>query len=170
MQHKQKNQSVPLFLKSQYVIIKRKCKKACKLALNSWWEQKNKEAEDDYEMSLKQGKGGSLIKNLKSLTKSRGYRCLKILAKDGTTKLTTTKSKLKRWCEHFKEVTNINTLVNHSALSHLPPSDSSLYPMTEPLTNEELCVALKQCKKNSSTGIDGISTELLLLGADETVK
>ena len=27
-----------------------------------------------------------------------------------------------------------------------------------------------QCKKNSSTGIYGISTELLLLGADETVK
>ena len=90
-------------------------------------------------MSLKQGKGGSLIKNLKSLTKSRGYRCLKILAKDGTTRLTTTKSKQKRWCEHFKEVKNINTLVNHSALSHLPPSDSSLYSMTEPLTNEELC-------------------------------
>ena len=148
MQHKQKNQSVPLFLKSQYVIIKRKCKKACKLALNSWWEQKSKKAEDDYEMSLKQGKGGFLIKNLKTLTKSRGYRCLKILAKDGTTRLTTTKSKLKRWCEHFKEVTNINTLVNHSAIPHLPqclpPSDSSLYPMTEPLTNEELCVALKQ--------------------------
>ena len=143
MQHKQKNQSVPLFLKPQYVIIKRKCKKACKLALNSWWEQKSKETEDDYEMSLKQGKGGFLIKNLKSITKSRGYRCLKILTKDGTTRLTTTKSKLKRWCEHFKEVTNINTLVNHYALSHLPqclpPSDSSLYPMTEPLTNEELC-------------------------------
>ena len=100
-------------------------------------------------MSLKQGKGGSLIKNLKTLTKSRGYRCLKILAKGGTTRLT--KIKLKRWCEHFKEVTNINTLVNHSALSHLPqclpPSDSSLYPMIEPLKNEELCVALKQCKK-----------------------
>ena len=84
------------------------------------------------------------------------------------------KKQLKRWCEHFKKVTNINTLVNHSALSHLPqclpPSDSSLYPMTEPLTNKELCVALKQCKKNSSTGIDGISTELLLLGADETVR
>ena len=42
--------------------------------------------------------------------------------------------------------------------------------MTEPLTNEELCVALKQCKKNSLTGIDGISTELLLLGADENVR
>ena len=114
-------------------------------------EQKSKEAEDDYEMSLKQGKGGSLMKNLKSSTKSRGYKCLKSLAKDDTTRLTTTKSKLKRWCEHFKEVTNINTLVNHSAFSHLPqslpPSDSSLYPMTEPLTNEELCVALKQCKK-----------------------
>ena len=82
MQHKQKNQSVALFLKSQYVIIKKKCKKACKLTLNSWWEKKV-EAEDDYEMSLKQGKGGSLIKNLKSLTKSRSYSCLKILAKDG---------------------------------------------------------------------------------------
>ena len=125
-------------------------------------------------MSLKQGKGGSLIKNLKSLTKSRGYRCLKILAKDDTKRLTTTKIKLKRWCEHFEKVTNVNILVNHSALSHLPqflpPSDSLLYPMTEPLTNEELCFALKQCKKNSSTGIDGISTELLLLGADETVR
>ena len=96
MQHKQKNQSVALFLKSQYVIIKKKCIKACKLALNSWWKQKSKEAEDDYEMSLKQGKGGSLIKNLKSLTKSRSYSCLKIIAKDGTTRLTTTKSKLKR--------------------------------------------------------------------------
>ena len=42
MQHKQKNQSVPLFLKCQYVIIKKKCKKACKLALNSWWEQKSR--------------------------------------------------------------------------------------------------------------------------------
>ena len=40
--------------------------------------------------------------------------------------------------------------------------------MTEPLTNEELGVV--QCKKNSSTGIDGISTELLLLGADKTVR
>ena len=99
---------------------------------------------------------------------------MKILAEDGTTRLTTTKSKLKRWCEHFKEVTNINTLVNHYALSHLPqclpPSDSFLYSMTEPLTNEELCVALKQCKKNSSTEIDGIGTELLLLGANETVR
>ena len=42
--------------------------------------------------------------------------------------------------------------------------------MTESLTNEELCVALKQCKKNSSTLIDVIGTELLLLGADETVR
>ena len=42
--------------------------------------------------------------------------------------------------------------------------------MNEPLTNEELCVALKRCKKNSSTEIDGISTELLLVGADESVR
>ena len=42
--------------------------------------------------------------------------------------------------------------------------------MTELLTNEELCVALKQCKKNSWTGIDGIKTELLPLDADETVR
>ena len=120
-------------------------------------------------MSLKQGKDGSSIKNLKSLTKSRGYRCLKILVKDDTTRLTTTKNKLKRWCEHFKEVTNINTLVNHSALSHLPqclpPTDSSLYPMTEPLTNEELCVALWVEEKVPSDRTKQISVPIFKKGS-----
>ena len=63
--HKQNGQCIPQDLLSLYKSIKTQTKKVCKAALGHWWKQKAEEAEKTTQQSIKQGRGGSILRMLK---------------------------------------------------------------------------------------------------------
>ena len=82
----QKGESIPSKLKNQYTTVKKETKNECRRALNKWWEEKTKEAEDKSEINMKLGRSGSLLKTLKLIDKSRHNQHQYLLSSDGSTK------------------------------------------------------------------------------------
>ena len=71
----QQGQTVPENLKNHYLAIKKEIKILCNKALNCWWDERAKEAEQEYEKNLKHGRGGSLSKSLKQLGRAHKKIC-----------------------------------------------------------------------------------------------
>ena len=115
----QKGESIPSKLKNQYTTVKKKTKNECRRALNMWWEEKTKEAK----ISMKLGKGGSLLKTLKLIGKSRHNQHPLFINSDGSTKIVTTTQKLQRWHEHFMNLINVDTEIDDDAYDILPKSN-----------------------------------------------
>ena len=93
-----------------------------------------------------------------------------LLSKDGCTKITSRTEKLKRWCKHFENTTNIKSTLNESSFKELDLYNLHLNDeLSVPLSVSEIEIAIKQSKRGSATGIDQISTELLLHGSEATV-
>ena len=88
----QKGESISSKLKNQYTTVKKETKNECRRALNKWWEEKTKKAEDTSEINMKLGRGGSLLKTLKLIGKSRHNQHQYLLSSDGSTKIVTTTS------------------------------------------------------------------------------
>ena len=142
----------------------------CNKALNCWWDERAKEAEQEYEKNLKHGRGGSLSKSLKQLERSYKKNMQYLLSKDGGTKITSCTEKLKRWCEHFENTTNIKSTLDESSFKDLDLYNLHLNDdLSVPLSVSEIEIAIKQSKRGSATGIDEISTELLLHVSETTV-
>ena len=71
-------------LKVEYQRLKALAKKTAESARNVWWESKAEEAERMYEKAVKQGRGGSLLKELRLLQRSQGSSSNTVLrAADG---------------------------------------------------------------------------------------
>ena len=83
----QKGESIPSKLKNQYTTVKKETKNECRRALNKWWEEKTKEAEDTSEINMKLGRGGSLFKTLKLIDKSRHNQHQYLSSSNGSTKI-----------------------------------------------------------------------------------
>ena len=62
---KQNGRAIPQNLISSYKEIKTESRKACRKAIDTWWEEKTEEAEKTTELTNKQGRGGSILKLLK---------------------------------------------------------------------------------------------------------
>ena len=62
---KQSGQFVPQDLIIAYNALKKQTKQACRAAINNWWKQKAEEAEKTTQLSMKQGRRGSVLKMLK---------------------------------------------------------------------------------------------------------
>ena len=65
---KQNGRAIPQNLISSYKEIKTASRKACRKAIDTWWEEKAEEAEKTTELTNKQGRGGSILKLLKKET------------------------------------------------------------------------------------------------------
>ena len=84
-------------LKLQYQQLKAQCREASDEAREAWWEDNAEEAEKVYEAAVRNGRGGSLLKDLKFIQRGQNLRVsTALLASDGRSKLTNTTEKLER--------------------------------------------------------------------------
>ena len=126
-----------------------------------------------------QGRGGSLIKDLRLLQKKFSKPASSTLvAKDGTT-LQSEEDKLNHWAEHFEEMVNCQVVIDVVPLEDLPnaslldaSSDTSLSDedLSTPLSEEEIQTAISELRSKKAPSLDGITLEMLTLGGDETVR
>ena len=162
--------------------------KAAEMARNAWWENKAEEAEKKYEMSVKSGRGGSLLKDLRILQRSQTSKTNLILrAANGSDKMVSVEDKLERWRQHFEQVTNVPTEIAETSLNMAcsrscqgEDDDSSSWPGTEEQdedlalepSQEEISIreAINQLKQNKAPGVDEITAEMLKLGGEPVVQ
>ena len=159
-------------------------KRLCKLtklaadkARNSWWSACAEEAEKRAAITESLGRGGSLIRELRLLGRGAAKASSSTLqAVDGTV-LTSDENKLCRWAEHFASVTQCSSQVSEVVLETLPsvqaPSQNSSpddEELCSPITEEEISTAISQMKNGKAPGLDGISSEVLKLGGEASVR
>ena len=159
-------------------------KRLCKLtrvaadkARNSWWSARAEEAERRALIAESLGRGGSLVRDLRLAGRSASKASASTLhAADGTV-LTSDESKLRRWAEHFTSVTQCSSQVSEVVLEALPSVQAP--SQISPIDNEELCsaiteeeisTAISQMRNAKAPGLDGISSEVLKLGGEATVR
>ena len=93
---------------------------------------------------------------------------------DGKQTFSSSKEKIRRWKEHFATAASSDSTVDTTAYSELLLSSITLYAevvaeLSKPPSIVELTNALKQCKLETAPGINGISSNMLKIGANETV-
>ena len=161
----------------EYNHLKKLTRVAAEKARNSWWSARAAEAERRAQIAEQQGRGGSLIKDLRLLHKKFSKPAsFTLVAEDGTI-LQSDRDKLNRWVEHFAEVVNcqVNTAVvpidDLPVVSSLSNTSSSLSDtdMSAPLSEEEIITAISELNSGKAPGLDGISLEMLSLGEDATI-
>ena len=168
--------------REEYTKLKKQTCRAVEKAKNAWWEEQVKEIEAKYEMAVKSGRGGSLLKALKHLRldqKSKSSSALKTA--DGQGRLVKTQDKLERWRQHFSTVLNVQSVVSEVTLGNVKEyvevnsSPEGICDLNDdelscPPTEEEIAKAINQLKNNKATGADEITAELLKLGGGVMVQ
>ena len=106
-------------LRIEYNNLKKLTRVAAEKAHNSWWSEHPAEAERRAHFAVQQGRGGSLIRELRLLKKYSKPASSSLVDKTGTT-LQSDSDKLNRWAEHFNEVVNCQVNVDPIPLDDLP--------------------------------------------------
>ena len=143
------------------------------------------EAEKKYEMSVKSGRGGSLLKDLRILQRSQTSKTNSALrAANGSDKMVSVEDKLERWRQYFEQVTNVPTEITETSLDMAcsrscqgEGADSSSGPGAEEQeedlalepSQQEIREAINQLKQNKAPGVDEITAEMLKLGGEPIV-
>ena len=171
---KQKGHTIPQDLISSYNNIKAQTKNACRNAKDHWWEVKAVEAERVTELSIKQGRGGSILKLLKLAKTSNIRSSANLKSKDGKLLICSSDKKINRWKEHFEDFAKTDTIVEAKLYDELIPGkikldDEDVQNLSKPLSKIELHKALDQCKIETVPGIDQISSNMLKIGDEVTV-
>ena len=119
--------------------------------MNKRWDEKTKETEKLAEIIMKLGRGGSLLKSLKSIGRSRHIQYQSLLNSNGATKISTQKQKLQRWQQFFAKLINVDTKIDDATCEVLPKCNIQydLDQLTAPLSEQEIETALKQFKKKT---------------------
>ena len=105
-------------LQAECYCLKNLTRKAAERARNAWWEDKAEEAKKKYEMSVKSGRGGSQLKDLRILQRSQTSKTNSTLgAANGSDKVVSVEDKLERWQQHFEQVTNVPTEITETSLN-----------------------------------------------------
>ena len=164
-------------LRSEYHQLKVQSRKVADAAREAWRGMKAEEAERRYELAVREGRGGSMLKDLRLLQSGQRLRVsTALLAEDGKTKLTGVSEKLERWGEHCEQVCNISSQVVERTLEDIPPVPLQAVPavsdehISMAPTEGEIRDAVRQLKKGRAPGEDMISAELLKLGEETVVK
>lgn len=79
------------------------------------------EAEKQYELAVRTGRGGSLLKELRHLHGSQRLKLSSaVKSPDGKSRIPRVDGKLERWCEQFEQVCNVSSMVTDYVLSKIP--------------------------------------------------
>ena len=170
---KQKGHTIPQGLISSYNNIKAQTKNACRNAIDHWWKVKAAEAERVTELSIKQGRGGSIMKLLKLAKTSNIRSSANLKSKDGKLLICSSEEKSNRWKENFEDFAKTDTIVEAKLYDELIPGkikldDEDVQKLSKPLSKIELHKALDQCKLETVSGIDQISSNMLKIGDEVT--
>ena len=167
-------------LQSHYKQYCKLTKIAAERARNKWWSDRAVEAEKRAQIAEKEGRGGSMIKELRLLKNHFVQVSIpSLLTKDGASSVTSDEDKRKHWVEHFEGVVNCGTNVSEVVLQRLPviaPREYSSVPVLtddqlgSPPTEEDLRIAISQLSNGKAPGEDGITAEILRLGAESVVQ
>ena len=150
-------------LKAEYDHLRKLTKVAAEKAHNAWWSDR---------VAEQQGRGGSLIRDLRLLGKKFFKPASSnLVAKDGRV-LQSDGDKLNRWAEHFQEVVNCQIDIDVIPIEDLPivtphsSSDTTLsdHDLSSPLSEEEIITAISELRAGKAPGPDGVSLEMLSLG------
>ena len=162
--------------KEQYMRLKDLSRKCADKARDEWWEAKAVEAEEMHERAIKNGSGGSLVRDLKLLKNKQNLKTNTALASSNQTLLTSTTDKLDRWHGYFSQLSNVSTTIVGtiaSSVAQLNPvvhNDDDVESLTRCPDEEEIKSAVKVMKNNKAPGADNITAELLKLGGDVVVQ
>ena len=118
---KQKGHTIPQGLISSYNNIKAQTKNACRNAIDHWWKVKAAEAERVTELSIKQGRGGSILKLLKLAKTSNIRSSANLKFKDGKLLICSSDEKINRWKEYFEDFAKTDTIVEAKLYDELIP-------------------------------------------------
>ena len=150
-------------------------------ARNAWWSARAVEAEKKANMLQQLGCGGSVVKELRLLKKQASKpSSSNILAKRiNKSILPSDIDKLQRWAQHSAEVSNCcssSCQLDTDALPNIiaaTPSYREQFPddenLSQPISKDEIQVAITQLRDGKAPGDDGISAELLKLRGGETI-
>ena len=165
-------------LKAEYDHLRKLTKVAAEKARNAWWSERATEAERRALVAEQQGRGGSLIRDLRLLGKKFSKPASSnLVAKDGRV-LQSDGDKLNRWAEHFQEVVNCQINIDVIPIEDLPivtphsSSDTTLsdHDLSSPLSEEEIITAISELRAGKAPGPDGVSLEMLSLGGEVTIR
>ena len=166
-------------LKTEYNHLKKLTQVAAEKARNSWWSDRATEAECRAFIAEQQGRGSSLIGDLRLLKKKFSKPASSALvAKDGITPQSDG-DKLNRWAEHFEDVMNCQVDIYVIPCEDLPivsPLFVSSHTLmsdediSAPLSQEEIVTAISELRSGKAPGLVGISLEMLSLGGGETIR
>ena len=125
--------------------------------------------------TLKNGRGGSILKSLKITKQSKINYVHRILDADNKTKLIESSSKITSWKSYFETNANANSTVLPTAYNDFPLPKMTLEDdlkelLALPPTKPELETALKQCKSNTAAEIDDLNSNMLKLGAEDNLR
>ena len=112
---------------------------------------------------------------LLKLTKTSNIRSsANLKSKDGKLLICSSDEKINRWKEHFKDYAKTDTIVEAKLYDELIPGkiklgDEDVQKLSKLLSKIELHKALDQCKIETVSGIDQISSNMLKIGDEVTV-
>ena len=154
-------------------------------AQSAWWEDRVEEIDEKYEITVRNGRGGSLLKDLRILQSNQRSKSNSTLkAANGQDMIVKMGDKLERWRDHFKNISNIPTEVKEVSLNRIPQichsgrdeeymesgnlvHDNTLVCVP---SEEEIRKAIGQLKNNKAPVEDGITAEMLKLGGEPIVE
>ena len=134
-------------LQSQYKQYCKLTKTAAERARNKWWRDRTVEAEKRAQIAEKEGRGGSMIKELRLLKNHFAKASTpSLLTKDGTSSVTSDEDK-------HREDSSVPVLTDDQ--------------LGSPPTEEDLRIAISQLNNGKAPGEDGTTAEILRLGVSQ---
>ena len=120
---------------------------------------------------MKQGREGSVLKMLKLARLSKTKASTNLKSEDGKKLISSLEDKLVRWKNHFEAEAKPHGPIDTKNFDMLMPpttkmDDEEAGKLSKPFSEAELFYALKQCKLETASGIDSISSNMLQIGAE----
>ena len=140
---KQSGQFVPQDLIIAYNALKKQTKQTCRAAINNWWEQKAEEAKKTTQLSMKQGRGGSISKMLKLARLSKTKASTNLKSENGKKLISSLEDKLVRWKSHFEAEAKPHGPIDTKNFDMLMPpttkmDDEEAEKLSKPFSKAEL--------------------------------
>lgn len=137
-------------------------RKLTREAKDSWWQEKTRQIQwlaDTNQM-------GAFYDEVRKLVGTSYRSSVPLKSHDGTECFNTKEDVLQRWAEHFNNLLNVDRAVDLQFIDSIPKLPT-ITELDEPLTLDEVVVAIKRQQNKRAVGIDNIPGEILKYGGDK---